>query len=206
MLIIAQLAKHCKTLLNIVKHNRFGKSTHISMISNSVTYLRSYTNSTIAENSTLISPETPRDRRRRRTERRSLCIERRYRRIEWSLRDRSAKRRCLRIEHRHRRIEWRVFHNVLRVFHDVLLVAHDVLIMVHDVSQCFTCVSWCFTMFNNVLWCLASRTMIGDRQSPQGRFVKSTHISMISNSVTDLRSYINSVITDIAVNSVPISL
>ena len=47
-----------------------------------------------------------------------------------------------------------MFHNVLRVFHDVLLVVHDIL-------QCFTCVSWCFTMFNNVLWCLASRAMIG---------------------------------------------
>ena len=56
----------------------FGKSTHISMISNSVTNLRSYTNSAIADiagNSTPMSPET-------------LC-ECRYRR---------AKHRCLRIE------------------------------------------------------------------------------------------------------------
>ena len=35
---------------------------------------------------------------------------------------------------------------------------HDVLLVVHDVLQCLTFVSWCFTMFNNVLWCLASRT------------------------------------------------
>ena len=43
---------------------RFGKSTHISMISNSVTHLRSYTNSAIADiagNSAPISPVTPRD-------------------------------------------------------------------------------------------------------------------------------------------------
>ena len=70
----------------------FGKSTHISMISNSVTHLRSYANSAIAditENSAPISPLTPRDRRhhradrrRLRIERRRLCIERRRLRIE----------------------------------------------------------------------------------------------------------------------------
>ena len=56
---------------------RFGKSTHISMISNSVTHLRSYTNSAIADiagNSAPISPVTPRDRRRRRAERRHLRV------------------------------------------------------------------------------------------------------------------------------------
>ena len=62
------------------------------MISNSVTHLRSYTNSAIAdiaENSAPISSLTPRDRRHRRAdrrhrraERRRLRIERRYRRIE----------------------------------------------------------------------------------------------------------------------------
>ena len=64
---------------------RFGKSTHISMISNSVRHLQSYTNSAIADiavNSAPISPVTPRDRRRLRAERRRLRIERRYRRIE----------------------------------------------------------------------------------------------------------------------------
>ena len=64
---------------------RFGKSTHISMISNSVTHLRSYTNSAtadIAGNSAPILPATPRGRRpeqrRLRIERRRLRIERRY--------------------------------------------------------------------------------------------------------------------------------
>ena len=44
----------------------YGKSLHISMISNSVTHLQSYTNSAIADiarNSALISPETPREHR-----------------------------------------------------------------------------------------------------------------------------------------------
>ena len=121
---------------------RFGKSTHISMISNSVTHLRSYTNSAIADiagNSAPISPVTPRDRRRRlaeqrrlRIERRRLCIDRRYRRIEWPPRNRRRrcpKRRRLHIERRYRRIEWRLF---------------------HDLSQCFKCFTMfymCFMMF-----------------------------------------------------------
>ena len=33
--------------------------------------------------------------------------------------------------------------------------------MFYNVSECFKCVSWCFAMFNNVLWCLASRATIG---------------------------------------------
>ena len=33
--------------------------------------------------------------------------------------------------------------------------------MFYDVSQCFT-------MFNNILWCWASRATIGGRRSPQG--------------------------------------
>ena len=106
--------------------SRFGKSTHISMISNSVAHLRSYTNSAIAGNSASISPVTPRDRRRHRAERqrlraerRRLRIERRYRRIESSHRMTTARsptsrpkrrrlhidRRRLRIERRYRRIE-----------------------------------------------------------------------------------------------------
>ena len=47
--------------------SRFGKSTHINMISNSVTHLRSCTNSAIADiavNSAPISPGTPRRYRR----------------------------------------------------------------------------------------------------------------------------------------------
>ena len=56
------------------------------MISNSVTHLRSYTNSAIADiagNSAPISPVTLRDCRRRRAERRRLWIDCRYHRIEW---------------------------------------------------------------------------------------------------------------------------
>ena len=68
---------------------RFGKSTHISMISNSVTHLWSYSNSAIAGNSEPISLVTPRDRRCLRIERRRLRIT----------------LRRLRIERRHRRIE-----------------------------------------------------------------------------------------------------
>ena len=69
------------------------------MISNSVTHLRSYTNSAIAdiaENSAPISSVTPRDRRRRHADRRCRRADRRRRRAE---------RRRLRIERRYRRIE-----------------------------------------------------------------------------------------------------
>ena len=55
------------------------------MISNSVTHLRSYTNSAIADiagNSAPISPVTPRNRNRRRAKRRRLRIVRRRLRIE----------------------------------------------------------------------------------------------------------------------------
>ena len=123
------------------------------MISNSVTHLRSYTNSAIAGNSVPISPVTPRDRRRIRIQRRRLRIERRYRRIEWPPSDRRRRcpkrrrlhieRRRLRIERRYRRIEWLLF---------------------HDVSQCFKCFMMIYNVlhvFHNVLWCLASRTTIG---------------------------------------------
>ena len=125
------------------------------MISNSVTHLRSYTNSAIADiakNSAPISPVTPRDRRR-------VRIERRYRRIKWPPRDRRAKRRRIRIERRYRRIEWRVFDDVSQCFQSVSCFTSGswcITIM----TLCFTCVSWCFTMFNNVS-CLASRATIG---------------------------------------------
>ena len=148
------------------------------MISNSVTHLRSYTNSAIADiagNSALISPVTPRDRRRRRAERRRLRIqrrrlriqrrrlrikrryrriERRYHRIEWPPRDRRRrcpKRRRLPIERRRLRIERRYRRIEWRLF--------------HDVSQCFKC----FMMFYNVLWCLASRATIGVAASVPAR-------------------------------------
>ena len=95
--------------------DRFGKSTHISMISNSVTHLRGYTNSAtadIAGNSAPISPVTPRDRRRHRAERRRLrakrCrlrAERQRLRIEPKRRRLHIQRRRLHIERRYRRIE-----------------------------------------------------------------------------------------------------
>ena len=107
---------------------RFGKSTHISMISNSVTHLRSYTNSAIAfiaGNSASISPVTPCDCQRLRNERRRLCIERRY-----------------------RHIEWRVFHDVSQCFKSVwwcftsgsrcFTMYHNVLLVFHDVLLCLT--------------------------------------------------------------------
>ena len=119
-----------------VEDVRFGKSTHISKISNSVTHLQSYTNSAIADitgNSAPISPVTPRDRRRRLAERRRLRIERRrlriesrYRHIEWPMRGRRRccpkrrrlhiERRRLLIERRYRCIEWRLFHDVSQKF------------------------------------------------------------------------------------------
>ena len=83
------------------------------MISNSVTHLRSYTNSAIAENSAPISPLTPRDRRHRRADQRHRRAERRRLRIE---------RRLLRIERRYRRIESQVF-KCFMMFHNVLSVS-----------------------------------------------------------------------------------
>ena len=124
-------------VLEQYRWTRFGKSTHISMIGNSVTHLRSNTNSAIAGNSAAIPPVTPRNRRRRRIERRRLHIERWHLHIErWHLR---IKWRC-----------WMMFHNVLNVSWCFT-----------SGSRCFTYVSWCFTMFKNVLWCLASRATIG---------------------------------------------
>ena len=63
---------------------RFGKSTHISMISNSVTHLQRYTNFAIADitgNSMLILPEMTHERQYRHAEFRCLCVERRCLRI-----------------------------------------------------------------------------------------------------------------------------
>ena len=128
----------------------FRKSSHISMISNSVTHLRSFSNSAIADiagNSAPISLVTKRDRRRRRAQSPRLRIERRYHRFKWPLRDRRRhcpKRRRLHIERQRLRIERRYCRIESRVF--------------HDVSQCFKSVSWCFTsgsrcftMYHNVL-------------------------------------------------------
>ena len=61
--------KNAPVCCKLLPLDRFGKSTHISMISNCVTHPRSYTNSVITKNYAQISPVAPRDRRRRRTER-----------------------------------------------------------------------------------------------------------------------------------------
>ena len=106
--------------LAILNGTRFGKSTHISMISNSVTHLQSYANSKItdvARNSAPILPETPRKCQCRHAE----------------LRYRLAEGRCL---CRYHRIEWRVF--------KCFVMFHNVLIVFHDGSQCFKC----FIMFH----------------------------------------------------------
>ena len=124
--------------------HRFGKSTHISMISNSVTHLRSYTNSAIAGNSAPISPVTPCDRRHR-------SGERRYYRIEWWVFE------C-----------FMMFHNVLRLFY-VLLVVNDVLRCITMFYMCFMmfyCVWQCFMMFS-VSRNDRRRRIVG-RRSPQG--------------------------------------
>ena len=140
---------------------RSGKSTHISMISNSVTYLWSYTTTPIANitgNSVPILPETP--------------LERRYCHAEhWC---RCAECLCLRIERRYRRIEWRVF----MMFHNVL-----------SVSWCFTSRSSCFTsgwrcfkiyhnvlqVFHDVLLCLTIFSQSrNDRRPPIGSGIATT--------------------------------
>ena len=88
------------------------KSTHISMISNSVTHLWSYTNSAIAGSSAAISPETPRELQYCHAEHPCLCTECRYRRIEW------------------------------RVFRDVSQFLKSVSWCFTSGSRCFTNVSW----------------------------------------------------------------
>ena len=94
--------------------DRFGKSTHISMISNSVTHLRSYTNSAIADIVALNDLRAIADVAAPNADA-----------------DDSASSADIVASNDECFV---MFYNVLRVFHDVLLV-------VHDVSQCFTCVS-----------------------------------------------------------------
>ena len=123
-------------------HTRFRKSTYISMISNTVTHLLSYTNTAIANiagNSTPISTESPHE-----------C---RYHHAE--CRCRHAERRCLCIERLCHHIKWRMFHDVSQCFKSVSwcftrLAVHDVLFVVHDVlrvSRCITMFYKCFMMF-----------------------------------------------------------
>ena len=64
------------------QHDRSGKSTCVSMISNSITHLRSYTNTAIADIAENSTPVTPRDYRRLRIGRRRLRIKHTYRRIK----------------------------------------------------------------------------------------------------------------------------
>ena len=131
--LLQDLHWHCHCVCVTLKAEqpvfRSGKSTHISVISNSVTHLRSYTNTAIADiakNSAPISMVTLCDRR-------CLRIERQYRCSEWPPHDRRhcrTKRARLHIENRRRRKERRYHRLEWQVF--------------HDVSQCFKC----FMMFH----------------------------------------------------------
>ena len=107
---------------------RFGKSTHISKISNSVTHLRSYTNSAIAGNSAPISPVTPRDRRRRRADvsASSADVAAPNADVSTSSADVSASSA-----------------NIVALNDDYFMMFHNVL----SVSWCFTSGSLCYTMF-----------------------------------------------------------
>ena len=122
------------------------------MISNSVTHLRSYTNSAIAViagNSARLptSPHRAPISSHRMTSSRSLT----------SLPQTQTSP-----------------HRALTSLHRAPISSHRMtsVWVFLDVSQCFKTVSWCFTsgsqvsqcftMFNNVLWCLASRATIGN--------------------------------------------
>ena len=131
---------------------RFGRSTHISMISNSVTHLRSYTNSAIAdiaENSAPISPVTPRDRRRRRVERRWLRIERRYRHIEW----------------------W--------VFDDVLLLFHNIIQCITMFYMCFIMFYYVLCLASRAtIGDRAAADCLRDRDNAQGSAITPQKLTM----------------------------
>ena len=123
----------------------FGKSTHISMISNSVTHLRSYTNSAIADiaGNSARAPMSP--CRSPMSPRRSPMSPHRapIANVSTSSADIVASNGGV-----------RVFCDVLRVFHNVLLVVRDVLrrfTMYHNVLQ----------VFYDVLRCIVSRATIG---------------------------------------------
>ena len=107
---------------------RFGKSTHISMISNSVTHLQSYTNSDIAGNSAPISPVTPCERRRLRAERRRLRMIALSPNADVSTSSADVSASSADIVASNEEC-FKMFHNVL------------------SVSWCFTSGSRCFTMF-----------------------------------------------------------
>ena len=121
-------------------YHRFRKSTHISMINNCVTHLRSYTNSS------LISPVTPRGRQRLPSST-DIVASDDLRTIADVTAPKQTSPQTL-------NDECFMFHNVLRVFHNVLL-------MVHNVLRCITMFYTCFILFYYVFWYLASRATIG---------------------------------------------
>ena len=98
---------------------RFGKSTHIYMISNSVTHLQSYMNSAIAD------------------------ITRNSTRVPISLHRMATVLWCFTMFEEC----FIMFHNVLSISW-CLTSGSRCFTTFHDVSEWFTNVSWCFTMFN----------------------------------------------------------
>ena len=139
---------------------RFGKSTHISMISNSVTHLRSYRNTGSAKNSVRLATSP----RRAQTFPHWAPTSPHRAPISsyqmTSTRSPTSPHQAPISSHRMMSVSWcfTCFNSVSRCFTS----GSWCFTRVHDVSR-FTCVSWCFTMFNNI-----SRSTIGDRRSPQG--------------------------------------
>ena len=147
---------------------RFGKSTIISMTSNSVTHRRSYTNSAIADiagNSAPISPVTPNDQLQTSPQ---LPTSRSY---SWSTSNISSNSARLTPDISASSADI-VASNDLRAIADVTAPNADVSTSSADVSASSTnivasndecsSVSWCFTMFlvfHDVLLCL---TMFSD--------------------------------------------
>ena len=128
-------------------------STHNSMITKSVTHLRSYTNTAIAGNSAPISPKTPREPQYHQDER-DVAVPSQFSALSADI----------------IAFEWQVFHGVSQCFKSVpcftsgswcFTSGSRCFTMFHDISHFFTSVSWCFTMFNNVLRYLVSRATIG---------------------------------------------
>ena len=119
---------------------RFGKSTHIYMISNSVTHLRSYMNSAIAD-----------------ITRNSTRVPISLHRAPMSPRQAPMSPHWVPISlHRMATVLWcfTMFEECFIMFHNVLSVSwcftsgSRCFTTFHDVSEWFTSVSWCFTMFS----------------------------------------------------------
>ena len=153
--IFPQLCSSCfPEFLDNLEH-RFGKSTHISMISNSVTHLRSYTNSAIAGNSARSPRRAPTSpHRATMSPHRAPISSHRMTsaRSPTSLpqtqtsphRASTSPHRALTSPHRAP-----ISSDRMRLFHD-FSQCFKCFMMFYNVSKCFTCVS-CFTMFNNIL-------------------------------------------------------